>query len=82
MSRASILILLGVLSILTPFSGLPIAVRSTFAVILGACVFGIGLSLRIREARSAHSSAGTATPNQTSFTHEVPRRDPQDVSPV
>ncbi len=52
MSRASTLILLGVLVILAPFSGLPIAFRNLFAVIFGACVLGIGLAMRSREAQS------------------------------
>lgn len=51
MSRASTLILLGVLVILAPFSGFPIAIRNLFAVIFGASVLGIGLTLRAREAR-------------------------------
>lgn len=51
MSRASTLILLGLLVILAPFSGLPIAIRNLSAVIFGACVLGIGLTLRAREAR-------------------------------
>jgi hypothetical protein len=51
MSRSSTLILLGVLVILVPFSGLPTALRSLLAAILGACVLGIGLSIRAREAR-------------------------------
>ncbi|MCX6787166.1 MAG: hypothetical protein NTY93_01415 [Candidatus Kaiserbacteria bacterium] len=46
MSRASFLILLGVLVILAPFSGLPMAFRSLLAVIFGSCVLGIGLSMR------------------------------------
>ncbi|MGD0328592.1 MAG: hypothetical protein ABSB00_02695 [Minisyncoccia bacterium] len=46
MSRASSLILLGILVILAPFSGLPIALRSLLAVIFGACVLGLGLSMR------------------------------------
>ena len=46
MSRASFLILLGVLVILAPFSGLPVALRSLLAIIFGACVLGIGLSMR------------------------------------
>jgi hypothetical protein len=49
MSRTGVLILLGVLSILNPFSGLPIAFRNLLAVVFGACIFGIGLSLRTRE---------------------------------
>ncbi len=48
MSRPSILILLGILTILTPFSGLPMSIRHLLFVVLGAFVFGIGLSLRTR----------------------------------
>ena len=49
MSRPSILILLGVLVILTPFSGLPINIRTLLLIIFGAYVFGIGLSLRTHQ---------------------------------
>ncbi|MEK7114127.1 MAG: hypothetical protein AAB850_01090 [Patescibacteria group bacterium] len=52
MSRTSTLILLGVLVILAPFSGLPASLRSLLAVILGACVLGIGISERAREVRN------------------------------
>jgi hypothetical protein len=48
MTRPGILILLGILTMLVPFSGLPIAIRSLLLVIVGACVLGIGVSLRIR----------------------------------
>ena len=51
MSRSSILILLGILIILTPFSGLPITIRTLLTIIFGACVLGVGLSLRSREIR-------------------------------
>ena len=47
MSRAGTLILLGVLVIFVPFSGLPMTVRSLLAIIFGACVLGIGLAMRI-----------------------------------
>ena len=40
------LILLGVLTILAPFSGLPIAFRTLLTVIFGAFVLGIGLLMR------------------------------------
>lgn len=40
------LIILGVLTILTPFSGLPASVRTLLTVIFGACVLGIGISMR------------------------------------
>ncbi|MDP2665459.1 MAG: hypothetical protein Q8P23_02310 [bacterium] len=53
MSRASTLILLGILTILTPFSGLPMAFRSLLAVIFGATVLGIGLGERAKEVREA-----------------------------
>jgi uncharacterized membrane protein YwaF len=49
MSRTSTLILLGILIILTPFSGLPIAIRSLFTVAFGVAILGIGLSLRTNE---------------------------------
>jgi hypothetical protein len=52
MSRASTLILLGILVILAPFSGLPTSIRSLLAVILGASVLGIGLTLRAHEAKN------------------------------
>ena len=49
MSRSSTLILFGVLVILTPFSGLPITFRSLLSVIFGACILGIGLSIRVHK---------------------------------
>lgn len=57
MSRNSTLILLGILIVLVPFSGLPMAFRTFLAVILGACVAGIGVALRSREARNRRQSA-------------------------
>ena len=59
MSRTSTLILLGLLVILAPFSGLPISIRNLFAVIFGACVLGIGLSLRAHKARAVQTSVET-----------------------
>lgn len=59
MSRAGMLILLGVLTILTPFSGLPVAIRSLLATIFGAFVCGIGLSFRTQESRNVAARAGT-----------------------
>ena len=51
MSRASILIVLGILNVFVPFSGLPVSIRSLFAVIVGVCVFSIGLSFRAQQSR-------------------------------
>ena len=73
MSRASTLILLGVLTILTPFSGLPSSIRSLLAVIFGASISAIGLSLRAREVRT------------TSGVQDAPASEPvspQGVSPI
>jgi len=77
MSRSSTLILLGVLVILAPFSGLPITFRNLFAVIFGACVLGIGLSMRAREVRSA--AAAIESP-PTGVTLEPER--PSEISPI
>lgn len=60
MSRTSALILLGILVMLTPFSGLPIAIRSLISVICGIAILGIGLMLRTRE---VHQSQPTETPS-------------------
>jgi hypothetical protein len=49
MSRTSALILLGIIVVLTPFSGLPIAFRSLINVVCGIAVLGIGLLLRTHE---------------------------------
>lgn len=46
MSRSGTIILLGVLIIIIPLSGLPIAFRSFLTIVLGACVFAAGLSMR------------------------------------
>lgn len=66
MSRTSILILLGLLTILVPFSGLPISFRTLLTVIFGVSVIGIGLSLRTSEvARSAPPSTPAAPTPET-----------------
>ncbi len=56
MSRTSALILLGVLILLVPFSGLPVSFRSLLTLIFGACVLGIGLSLRARDVQSVETN--------------------------
>jgi hypothetical protein len=76
MSRTSILILLGILVIITPFSGLPIFLRSSLAVIFGACVLGIGIRDRSREARAARGA-------QPSVESPIePPQPPSDISPI
>ena len=49
MSRTGTLILIGILTILIPFSGFPAAIRSFLMIIFGVGVLGIGLSLRKRD---------------------------------
>lgn len=53
MSRSSALIVLGLLTILVPFSGLPVSVRTVLLVIVGACAVGIGFSMRPSEQRAS-----------------------------
>ena len=93
MSRASVLILLGVLVILAPFSGFPIALRSLFSLVLGACVIGIGLMLRTRDAPARAETPVSAPaiepasepasfPPEVHSPPEVPMQEPRDVSPI
>ncbi len=58
MSRTSALITLGILIILAPFSGLPIAVRSLLTAIFGLFVLGISLSLRRHEVHTTETVPG------------------------
>ncbi len=73
MSRAGVLIVLGVLTILTPFSGLPVAIRSFLAVIFGVCIAGIGISLRMPEPHKPQTVLETPSPEPHT---------PQGVSPI
>jgi len=75
MSRNSTLILLGILVILVPFSGLPLAFRTLLAVIFGACIAAIGLSLRTKE--MTNSAPQVAPPPV-----EAPPGPPQSISPI
>lgn len=52
MSRTSAIIMLGVVGMLTPFSGLPASFRSLLTVAVGLTTFMIGVSLRKREVRA------------------------------
>ena len=79
MSRSSILIVLGVLTILAPFSGLPIALRTLLAIGFGAAVLGIGVAERSREQRQmlAASSPSTTVPEPESVVEP-----PHLISPI
>ena len=56
------LIVLGLLVMLTPFSGLPTAFRSLLEVVFGAGVLGIGLMMRSHEAKRVQQAEETHTP--------------------
>ena len=75
MSRSSVLILLGVLTMLAPFSGLPSPLRTLLTVIFGASVLGMGVALRTREMRH-RSPVATASPEP-----EHPPL-PREISPI
>lgn len=51
MSRASSLIVLGILTILAPFSGLPGELRTLLTIGFGAAVLGIGVAERSKAQR-------------------------------
>lgn len=88
MSRASILILLGILNVFVPFSGLPVSIRALFAVIVGACVFSIGLSFRSQEeahaAKPRVESAGgdPIVPDHAEDSPKAPVHEPHKLSSI
>ena len=82
MSRAGILITLGVLTALAPFSGLPIALRSLLSVCFGVCVFGVGLSLRVRDTQNARSSAPAGQPDPMAAPQSPRQESSHGVSPI
>ena len=69
MSRASSLIVLGTLTILAPFSGLPIPLSTLLIVGFGAAVLGIGVAERSKEQRRQIAA-------------EPPRAEPAAVVPA
>ncbi len=79
MSRNSTIILLGALVILTPFSGLPVAIRSLLLVIFGATVLGIGLSQRAHEARAKQSAQPVEPAQPAPASDATP---PSGISPI
>lgn len=75
MSRTSLLILLGILIVLVPFSGLPSAIRTPLLVLFGIGVSAIGFSMRLHEAKQAVSRAVPSAPPPEPVV-------PHDVSPI
>ena len=62
MSRESMLILLGILVVLSPFLGLPLSMLAWLLPFLGLVILGIGISLRAERLGSGRKQT----------THEVP----------
>lgn len=64
------MIIIGVITLLIPLSGLPIAPRSFLTLVSGASVLGIGLAMR----RSAHTPVVAPLSEETaaSVDHEAP----------
>lgn len=56
MSRASTLILLGILTLVTPFSGLPELFRTVCIVVFAASISGIGLAMRLADVRAVKTA--------------------------
>lgn len=71
MSHTSTLIVLGVLTMLLPFSGLPVELRTWLAVIFGALVTAIALFIRGREAAASRESMATTAPASAPAPSEV-----------
>ncbi len=71
MTRPSILITLGIIIVLLPFSGLPIGLRSFILPILGLAVLVVGISLRAPRALPPLESAAAepAPPPASAPTH-------------
>lgn len=87
MSRTSTLIFLGILIVLTPFSGLPIGFRTFITVILGVCVSSIGFMIRAHEARSMllrteTPSLATGISEPEDFSSDSVPQEPHGISPV
>ena len=85
MSRSSTLILLGVLVMLVPFSGLPITLRTILSVLFGAVVLGIGLLTRQELVRAKRVEMPTETPPAAVSAAEpepAPPSSPHGVSPI
>lgn len=64
LSRINALITFGVLIMLDPFSGLPIAMRTLLQIAFGAAVLGIALSMRAEELRNQHPAPESPPPSE------------------
>lgn len=73
----------GVLTILAPFSGLPVSMRTLLSVIFGAGVVVIGLIMRESEATQHREPVVEVTPAETPTVDPEPEaKAPHGVSPI
>lgn len=83
MSRSSFLILLGILTAIAPFSGLPSSWLAALLPVLGLSVAGAGFSIRLQgvreEARNALTSTTKNGGREVSGTSAT--RTPEETSP-
>ncbi len=79
MSRSSFLILLGILTALAPFSGIPFSWLSVLLPIFGFTVAIVGFSVRLEKVRAAKANGLTASSAQTGTSAPTPT---QEASPV
>ena len=70
MSRPSVVILFGILTILTPFSGLPSSFRAFLLVIFGAAVVIAGLMERLEHVRAARTTTMPSVTTEESIVSE------------
>ncbi len=77
MSKSSTLILLGVLIMLAPYSGLPVGLRSILTLIFGALVVGVGIWMRADAAKKAEQATPPApAPAPANEFAPVPKPEP------
>ncbi|MES2995165.1 MAG: hypothetical protein V4681_03985 [Patescibacteria group bacterium] len=65
MSRESLLIIIGALLMISPFTGLPLSILMWFYLALGLIVALIGVTLRIRRKRRAERTSSIHEASQT-----------------
>lgn len=75
MSRSSALVLFGIVTVLSPLSGLPIAFRTLITIACGVAVLSIGLIMRTRDAVSAAST-------KSDVPREAPPTGAPEMSPI
>lgn len=79
MSRIGLLITLGILTMLTPFSGLPISIRTFLTIVWGAASTAIAFGLRAHEARVKQELAEETLERAMDVGQAQPQEPPPNV---